>query len=93
MPVMPRFDRREFLGSVAAGALLSAAAPSLANPAASATRLRIQYREIAVKGRSKQVFGLQQPGGRHGLVLGPRDRFRVELVNAVRDPLLIHWHG
>ncbi len=93
MPVMPRFDRREFLSSVAAGALLSAAAPSFANPAASATRLRIQYREIAVKGRSKQVFGLRQPNGTHGLVLGPRDRFRVELINAVRDPLLIHWHG
>lgn len=89
---MMRFDRRTFLGSVAASALLRVA-PAMAGTAAAATRLRIQYREISVKGRSKQVYGLQQPDGRHGLVLGPRDRFRVELVNAVRDPLLIHWHG
>jgi FtsP/CotA-like multicopper oxidase with cupredoxin domain len=89
---MLRFNRRRFLGSLAAGALLTAAAPTFASPG-SATKLRIQYREIAVKGRRKQVFGLQQPNGQHGLVLGPGERFRVELVNAVRDPLLIHWHG
>lgn len=87
---MPSLNRRNFLTSVAAGALVAAAGPALAGPA---TPLLVGYREIVVKGRSKQVFGLQQPDGAHGLILGPGERFRVALASAIRDPVLIHWHG
>lgn len=46
-----------------------------------------------MKGRTKQVFGLRQPNGQHGLVLGSRDRFRVMLSSLIRDPAVVHWHG
>lgn len=90
---MVQFNRRQILRATAA----AVAAPVLpafgASPAMTGTKLRIDYREIVVKGRSKKVFGITQPNGKHGIVLGSKDRFRVELINGVDDPLLIHWHG
>lgn len=90
-----RLSRRNLLASMAAtSALATLGGPlSAATPVVAGTKLRIQYREIAVNGKSKKVFGIQQPNGKHGLILGSRDRFRVELANAINDPLVIHWHG
>ena len=85
-----RLDRRQFLASAAVTALLPRHGPAAE---ALGTPLRIAYREIQVKGRTKQVFGLRQPNGQHGLVLGSRDRFRVMLSSLIRDPAVVHWHG
>jgi len=82
--------RRQFLASAAAGALV-AGAPLAAGT--HGTTLRIGYRDIEVKGRRKQVYGLRQQDGTPGLILGPRDRFRVQLVSAIREPVVVHWHG
>lgn len=92
---MVRLSRRSVLTSLAAtSALATFGAPlQAASPRAAGTKLRLQYREIAVKGKTKKVFGIQQPNGEHGLILGSRDRFRVELANGVNDPVVIHWHG
>lgn len=80
--------RRQFLASAAASAL--AANTSFAAPG---TTLRVEHRDIQVNGRTKQVYALRQPNGTPGLTLGPRDRFRVQLVSAIRDPVVVHWHG
>lgn len=92
---MIQLSRRNLLASMAATSALATFERPLfaASPAIAGTKLRIQYREIAVGGKTKKVFGIQQPNGKHGLILGSRDRFRVELSNAINDPLVIHWHG
>ncbi|MGQ0664106.1 MAG: multicopper oxidase family protein [Pseudomonadota bacterium] len=92
---MPALSRRRLLVSAAA---LGAAAPFApagfaATPVEPARALRIERRSLAVNGRSASVFGIRQPDGRHGLVLGSRDRFRVELANALSEPTIVHWHG
>src|SRR5262245_14675796 len=81
-------SRRQFLASAAACALAANT-----SSASSHATLRIEYRDIQVKGRTKQIFGLRQANGQHGLVLGSRDRFRVQLVSQIRDPVVVHWHG
>ncbi len=85
-----RLNRRQFLASAAATALLSRAGPAAA---ALGTPLRIEYRDIQVRGRTKRVFGLRQANGQSGLILGSRDRFRVTLNSLIRDPVVVHWHG
>jgi FtsP/CotA-like multicopper oxidase with cupredoxin domain len=91
--LMYPLNRRQLLRSTVAAAALPVLPAFGSAPAMSGTKLRIDYREIVVRGRSKKVFGITQPNGKHGIVLGSRDRFRVELTNAVDDSLLIHWHG
>ncbi|MBI3708096.1 MAG: multicopper oxidase family protein [Proteobacteria bacterium] len=91
---MIHLNRRQLLTSAAAGVFVAASRPAwAANPVLPGVRLRIQERQIVVGGKSKTVFGILQPDGKHGIILGSRDRFRVELTNALKEPTLVHWHG
>ncbi|HEX3369832.1 MAG TPA: multicopper oxidase family protein [Candidatus Cybelea sp.] len=48
---------------------------------------------VEVAGRTVERLDILQPNGTRGIetVLGAR--FRVQLVNRIRRPTLIHWHG
>ncbi|MBL8894074.1 MAG: multicopper oxidase domain-containing protein, partial [Rhizobiales bacterium] len=86
-------SRRRLLATgAAAGALpLLGTMPAWAQtPAAD---LRVEKREIDVKGRSASVLGIRQPSGVSGLTLDPGTPFRVDLRNALGVPTIIHWHG
>lgn len=96
-------NRREILKN----ALCSAAALSLpiagvrpglagASPVAdsrSPTLLRVVRRNIEVKGRAADVFGLVQANGKTGLELPADANFNVVLRNETAEPTIIHWHG
>lgn len=86
-------SRRAFLS----GATALAAIPSLDSRSASAeqlpVRLRATKRTLDVNGRAATVLGLLRDDGRQGIELGPNERFRVRLVNALDEPTIIHWHG
>lgn len=85
--------RRAFIAGTA-GLAAAAALPGLrATLAAPPVKLSIERRTLDVKGRAASVFGITQPDGTHGLVLGPGDPFRVELANRTKDATIVHWHG
>ncbi|MBL8908084.1 MAG: multicopper oxidase family protein [Rhizobiales bacterium] len=84
--------RRLLASSVAAGALpLLGSLPSWAQ--SPAVDLRVEKREIEIKGRSASVLGVRQSSGISGLTLDPGMPFRVDLQNALAVPTIIHWHG
>lgn len=88
----PTFTRR---GLLAAGAALAAAPllPARARAASDARALVATTRTLDVGGRAVSVMGLVGPDGRSGLALDPGERFRVDLVNRLAEPTIIHWHG
>lgn len=55
-------------------------------------RLSVAKRNLEINGKAAEVLGLVQSDGSHGLALDT-DVFDVELVNAIGEPTLIHWHG
>ena len=61
--------------------------------AAPPTVLRLERRDIEVKGKTASVFGIRQPGGAFGLTTDIGKPFRVRVENGVDEPSLIHWHG
>ncbi|HEY2473558.1 MAG TPA: multicopper oxidase family protein [Candidatus Cybelea sp.] len=87
--------RRRFLTTLgSAGAALVTAGPlerTLA--AAQRTTLIVTTSTVEVLGRTVERLDLVQPNGTRGVetVLGAR--FRVQLVNRISKPTLIHWHG
>src|SRR6202158_3110837 len=85
-------SRRQLLtASIAAAA---AAAPfRAANAATGAQQLTATTRSLDINGKPARVFGLIGPGGKSGLTRAPGERFNVDLVNAIDDPTIIHWHG
>lgn len=58
-----------------------------------AAELSIERRSIEVNGRAASVYGLVQPSGRHGVTLGPGERFKVALRSGIAKESLVHWHG
>lgn len=86
------FTRR---GLLAAGAALAAAPllPTRLRAAADARSLVAASRTLDVRGRAVTVMGLMGSDGRPGLILDPGERFRVDLVNRLAEPTIIHWHG
>lgn len=56
-------------------------------------RLLVGTRSIDIDGRAATMFGLRQPDGTRGLFLDPGERFQVELVNDLKEPTIVHWHG
>jgi FtsP/CotA-like multicopper oxidase with cupredoxin domain len=84
--------RRSFIGAAAA---LGATAVLPASPVAAASlqRLVAGKRTIEVAGRAAGVYGLTNKTGSSGLVLQPRERFSVELVNHLDQRTIVHWHG
>ncbi len=87
------FTRRRLLttGAAVSALPLLGAMPSWSQ--APAIDLRVEKREIEVKGRSASVLGVRQSSGVSGLTLDPDLPFRVDLRNALGVPTIIHWHG
>ena len=82
--------RRGLLGA-GAWLLAATALPRLGHAAPPA--LVAGRRTIEVNGKAATVFGIAGPGGRDGAVLEPGQRFAFELVNALGEETIIHWHG
>ncbi|MFN5998825.1 MAG: multicopper oxidase family protein [Paracoccaceae bacterium] len=55
--------------------------------------LRATTRTLDIGGRAVSVKGILDDQGRSGLVLNPGEAFRVDLVNELDSPTIIHWHG
>src|SRR5215470_12366115 len=89
-------SRRAFLSALAASTALPALAraqtPSAADSGAP-TVLRLERRNIEVKGKSASVFGIRQADGTFGIRTEVGKRFRVRVENRIDEPSLIHWHG
>ncbi|MBC7736646.1 MAG: multicopper oxidase domain-containing protein [Candidatus Saccharibacteria bacterium] len=67
--------------------------PATAAPAAHPSRLIVDRRTIEVDGRAASVFGIHQPDGVAGTVLGPDQPFSVNVANRSGDATIVHWHG
>ena len=55
--------------------------------------LRASTRTLDIGGRAVSVKGILDDNGRSGLVLNPGEAFRVDLVNELDTPTILHWHG
>jgi FtsP/CotA-like multicopper oxidase with cupredoxin domain len=58
-------------------------------------RIRLFVREvpIMVHGRKSMVTAIEQAGGEHGYSPNQSDGFHVEVVNELKVPTSVHWHG
>lgn len=56
-------------------------------------RLQATTRTLDIAGRAVTVKGILNDQGQSGLILNPGERFRVDLVNALDSPTIVHWHG
>ncbi|MGB6413180.1 MAG: multicopper oxidase domain-containing protein, partial [Candidatus Cybelea sp.] len=87
--------RRRFLVAFggAGAALATAGSLRAAIGASQRTTLTITTSTVEVLGRTVERLDILQPNGTRGIetVLGAR--FRVQLVNRINKPTLIHWHG
>lgn len=88
---MSTVTRRRFLSSALATACIGNLPHLVA--AGEPRRLVCQSRILDVNGKPATVFGIGEDGKGQGLVLDPRERFQVALVNRLAEPTLIHWHG
>lgn len=88
----PMMTRRGLLAACAALAATTAL-PRPARARAAALTLTATARTLDIGGRAATVFGLLGPDGRPGLTLDPDRAFRVDLVNDLAEPTIIHWHG
>lgn len=89
---MQSLSRRGFLAAsaaVAAPLLL----PLSLHAQTTARSLRATTRTLDIGGRAVGVKGLLDGQGRSGLVLNPGEAFRVDLVNELDIPTIVHWHG
>jgi FtsP/CotA-like multicopper oxidase with cupredoxin domain len=72
---------------------IPARAQTSAGAVAGPTILRLERRDIEVKGKTASVYGIRQPDGTFGLVTEVGRPFRVRVENRIDEPSLIHWHG
>jgi FtsP/CotA-like multicopper oxidase with cupredoxin domain len=87
--------RRSFLSTIgSAGAAVVAAGPlERALAAAQPTTLIVTTTTVEVLGRTVQRFDILQPNGTRGIETVMGKPFRVRLVNKLKVPTLLHWHG
>ena len=55
--------------------------------------LRATTRTLDIGGRAVSVKGILDDQGRSGLILNPGEAFRLDLVNELDTPTILHWHG
>jgi FtsP/CotA-like multicopper oxidase with cupredoxin domain len=55
--------------------------------------LRATSRTLDIGGRAVSVKGILDDQGRNGLILNPGEAFRVDLLNELDTPTILHWHG
>jgi FtsP/CotA-like multicopper oxidase with cupredoxin domain len=87
--------RRRFLATLgSAGAAVATAGPlERALAAAQRTTLIVTTSTVEVLGRTVERLDIVQPNGTRGIETVLGSRFRVQLVNRLTKPTLIHWHG
>lgn len=89
---MQSLSRRGFLAASAA-----LAAPLLLPRSVRAQsplrRLRATTRTLDIGGRAVSVNGILDDQGHSGLILNPGEAFRLDLVNELDTPTIVHWHG
>ena len=68
---------------------------SLATAAESGAPVRLYVREVPITifGKPGKVIAIEQVNGTMGLHLTEADGFNVEVVNLLKEPTSIHWHG
>ena len=55
--------------------------------------LRATTRTLDIGGRAVSVKGIMNDQGTTGLILNPDEAFRLDLVNELDTPTILHWHG
>ncbi|WP_374374011.1 multicopper oxidase family protein [Tabrizicola sp.] len=55
--------------------------------------LRATTRTLDIGGRAVSVKGILNDQGTTGLILNPGEPFRLDLVNELDTPTILHWHG
>jgi FtsP/CotA-like multicopper oxidase with cupredoxin domain len=68
---------------------------SLATAAESGAPVRLYVREVPITifGKPGKVIAIEQENGAMGLHLKEADGFNVEVINQLKEPTCIHWHG
>jgi FtsP/CotA-like multicopper oxidase with cupredoxin domain len=61
--------------------------------AGSPVRLYVRSVPITIFGKAGDVIAIEQEDGAMGLHLQESDGFNVEVVNQLKEPTSIHWHG
>lgn len=89
---MHTLSRRGFL---AASAALAAPLflPSGLRADTAQRLLRATTRTLDIGGRAVSVKGILNDQGTTGLILNPDEAFRLDLVNELDTPTILHWHG
>ena len=89
---MQSLSRRGFL---AASAALAAPLflPASLRAETPARLLRATTRTLDIGGRAVSVKGILNDQGSTGLILNPDEAFRLDLVNELDTPTILHWHG
>src|SRR5260370_18230887 len=66
-----------------------------ATRAESDSPVRLYVREVPIKifGQEVKTLAIEQENGALGLALKTSDGFNVEVVNQLKQPTSIHWHG
>jgi FtsP/CotA-like multicopper oxidase with cupredoxin domain len=64
-----------------------------AEPAEKRVRLFVREVPIIVRGRKSMVTAIEQAGGEHGYSPNHSEGFHVEVVNELKVPTSVHWHG
>jgi FtsP/CotA-like multicopper oxidase with cupredoxin domain len=90
-----RTTRRGFLGTLgsAAAGLVAAGPLERALAAAGRTTLIVTTSAVEVLGRTVQRLDVIQPDGKRGIETVVGRAFRVQLLNRLSRPTLLHWHG
>lgn len=86
--MMPMLSRRTLLGGIAAAPFSPGVRAAGAIP-----RLTVQTRVLEVNGKAAKVFGIVNSLGGMGHSLLATERFQAEVVNALTEDTLLHWHG
>ena len=56
-------------------------------------RLLVKEVPLTILGKEVTVMAIEQPDGAHGYSPEMADGFHVEVVNQLKVPTSIHWHG
>lgn len=89
---MHRLSRRGFLAASAALAA-SLILPAGLRAETPPRLLRTTTRTLDIGGRAVSVKGILNDRGTNGLILNPDEAFRLDLVNELDTPTILHWHG
>jgi Multicopper oxidase len=77
------------------GMLVAICLPSLGAEAGQKPPIRLFVREVPLKilGQEVKVMAIEQENGARGFDPQTSQGFDVEVVNELKEPTCIHWHG